>query len=214
MEHTEQDQVITIEWSDRKPKELFTAILQTQAELPVIKEASKNPHFKNNYAQYSDIVSAIRLVLNKNNLIFFHQPDHEHEVLYTYIAHAESGQWMRGSLEMKPSQDTEQARGSSISYIKRYTLVAMLGIATGDDDDGHVASQRTSKGGYNGNGKSTQNGSDRITPAQVQELKDMCSHRPEFLDYILKQCRIMKLDDMPQSYFAKAKEWIAKQLSS
>lgn len=214
MERTEQDQLFTIEWSDRKPTKLFTAILHAQAELPVIKESSKNPHFKNNYAQYSEIVAAIRLILNKNNLIFFHQPDHENEVLYTYIAHAESGEWMRGALEMKPAQDTEQARGSSISYIKRYTLVAMLGIATGDDDDGNAASQRNGKSSYNGHHRSTQNGNDHITPAQVQELKDMCSHRPELLDYVLKRCQIVKLDDMPQSYFMKTKEWIAKQLAS
>lgn len=136
---------VAIDWSDHKPTKLFTALLHAQAEMPAIKANDFNPHFRNNYAQYKDIVDAVRGTLNKHGLLFFHQPYYQHNALYTYIVHAESGQWMRGALNLVPTQRTEQARGSSISYVKRYSLVAMLGLATRDDDDGNAASQRNSK---------------------------------------------------------------------
>lgn len=226
-ENTDQtqqiEQAVTIEWSDQKPTELFKALVSAQAEFPAVTASDYNPHFKNRYAQYKDVVDTVRLILNKNNLIFFHTPHHEDGVLYTYIAHAESGQWMRGSLEMQPTQKTEQARGSSISYIKRYTLVAMLGLATSDDDDGNAASGNGKSSSANGSSKKNsvthdtkQDGaesSQKITHAQLQELKNICTQRPELLDEMLKKAKILKLEDMPQSLYQDARHWLLKQVS-
>ncbi len=133
---------VVIDWSDAKPTTLFMALLQAQADMPPIKEHDYNPHFKNRYAQYKDIVDTVRETLHAHGLLFFHQPSSTDNALYTYIVHAKSGQWMRGALKLMPAQRTEQARGSSISYVKRYSLIAMLGLATRDDDDGNAASQR------------------------------------------------------------------------
>jgi hypothetical protein len=47
----------------------------------------------------------------------------------------ESGQWISGRYPLKPVKaDDPQAMGSAMTYARRYTLAAILGIVTEDDD--------------------------------------------------------------------------------
>jgi ERF superfamily len=41
---------------------------------------------------------------------------------------------------MSPKDSSPQGQGSAITYLRRYALSAVLGIATEDDDDGNAAS--------------------------------------------------------------------------
>src|SRR5690606_11841500 len=45
-----------------------------------------------------------------------------------------------GSFPFAPGRDP-QATGSAVTYHRRYALLAALGIAADDDDDGHAATQ-------------------------------------------------------------------------
>lgn len=54
--------------------------------------------------------------------------------LVTKLTHAESGQW-QASLTVVPLPKADpQGYGSCITYAKRYSLTAMLGMVTEDDD--------------------------------------------------------------------------------
>lgn len=61
-------------------------------------------------------------------------------VVTTLLAHS-SGEWIRSSLTMRPTQSTPQGIGSAITYARRYALLAILGMTTDDDDDGAEASR-------------------------------------------------------------------------
>ena len=52
----------------------------------------------------------------------------------------ESGQWIESPPLRLPAGSDAQAHGSSISYSRRYSLLALLGLAT-EDDDGAAASR-------------------------------------------------------------------------
>ncbi len=58
--------------------------------------------------------------------------------LVTTLLHS-SGQWMRGNLMLKPTDTKPQTIGSLITYMRRYSYSAALGIATEEDDDGAAA---------------------------------------------------------------------------
>jgi len=123
---------------------LAKALLKFQAmAIKVGKEAS-NPFFKSKYASLSNILDTIAKPLSDCGLSFTQMPDGKN--LTTLLIHAESGEWIESTYEM-PIKETNnpQAHGSSITYAKRYSLCAILGLNVDDsaDDDGELATDHT-----------------------------------------------------------------------
>lgn len=107
----------------------------------VIEDAEKdctNPHFKSKYAGLSSVRQAIRKPLAANGLAYVQtlRYDASGVEIETRLVH-ESGQFIGDSLRI-PCQATAQAIGSAVSYGRRYSLLAIIGLAT-DDDDGNSA---------------------------------------------------------------------------
>lgn len=64
--------------------------------------------------------------------------------VYTDLIHSASGQLDRTIIEIPLSKMDAQGMGSAISYGRRYTLLAALGLATDEaDDDGEAAKTKT-----------------------------------------------------------------------
>jgi hypothetical protein len=128
--------------------ELYKALVKFQSEMkPVPKEAS-NPHYKSNFADLSGIIQAASPLLAKNGLGFLQtmRVDGERNILQTKIIHA-SGQSELSEI-IVPHQNDPQKLGALITYLKRYSLQAALGIPTEDDDAESVsAPMRESSGG-------------------------------------------------------------------
>src|SRR5699024_7660953 len=58
----------------------------------------------------------------------------------TMLMH-ESGEWIEfDSVHMKADKETAQGAGALITYLKRYSLSAVFGITSDQDDDGNSAS--------------------------------------------------------------------------
>lgn len=130
--------------------ELAAALSKAQGEITGALKDSANPFFKSKYADLASCWDACRGPLSKNGLSVIQIPEHDNQGicigLTTTLAHS-SGQWMRGTLQVKPKDDTPQAMGSALTYARRYALTAVVGIAQ-VDDDGNAASGRA-----NGNGQ-------------------------------------------------------------
>lgn len=94
------------------------------------------------YANLADVASAVMPALTSEGLFVMQVPCGD--VLVTRITHGESGQWIEGAMPLiKPdARGGVQALGSALTYTRRYTLVAMLGIVPEDDDDGAQGSGR------------------------------------------------------------------------
>jgi hypothetical protein len=58
--------------------------------------------------------------------------------LVTLLLHS-SGQWLRSVYPVKARTEKPQEFGSAMTYARRYTLSALLGIASEEDDDGQGA---------------------------------------------------------------------------
>lgn len=111
-------------------------LLQFQKEIGVIAKDSKNPHFKNTYASLSQLLSEVKPVLTKLNLVVL-QPINNGKVGTIIIdgttTIAES--WIDLPLNLQP-----QPLGSAITYFRRYTLSSLLALEI-DDDDATMASK-------------------------------------------------------------------------
>lgn len=106
----------------------------------VVKGASKdatNPHFRSKYADLASVWDACRAALSENGIAVVQGPSSNDDgsvSVVTMLCHS-SGQWMSETLSVKPVKADAQGIGSAITYLRRYGLAAMVGVAPDDDDD-------------------------------------------------------------------------------
>ena len=122
--------------------ELATALAKAQAAFPAVPKTGKNPHLKNDYSTLDDVIKAIRQPLADNGMSFVQLlgSNGGGVTLRTMLLH-ESGQSLESTVAIDPGEGSRgvnalQALGSAITYMKRYSLTAMLGIAADGDTDG------------------------------------------------------------------------------
>ena len=120
--------------------ELFKALAAAQGKFPKVKKGSENPFFKSKYADLSDVVTAAAPIAAEHGLSVVQIPgNHDgHTTLKTILGH-ESGQFIGDEMELFMGKADAQSQGSAITYARRYAYCAILGIVTGDDDDGNAA---------------------------------------------------------------------------
>lgn len=121
-------------------------------ELPVEIENDKAGN-RGKYLTYAGMMKVIRPKALEHGFIIVHGQTRSWNsedktrlyTIYTDIIHVRSGQFRRTQIEMPAPKLDPQAVGSALTYGKRYTLLAALGIATSDDptdDDGAGAEQQ------------------------------------------------------------------------
>ncbi len=116
---------------------LAKALKDFQADVPKIAKNSTNPFFHSKYASLDDIISAVRAPLAKHGLVVSQIPCGDNRLL-TLLIH-EQGEYIGDEASTCPAKNDPQGAGSAITYMRRYALSAILGIAAEDDDDGNVA---------------------------------------------------------------------------
>lgn len=116
--------------------EIAKALSEFQSNLPRIeKDANVNlGSYSFGYAPLETIVQAIKPLLKQTGLSFLHVMNDS--ILECIILHS-SGQCINtGGIAIKMSNKM-QDMGSSMTYARRYTLCAALGIVAEDNDDGN-----------------------------------------------------------------------------
>lgn len=124
--------------------ELMAALSQAQGEIKNAVKDSNNPFFKSKYADLASIKEACQTALTTHGIAVVQATnilENGTLVLVTTLGHA-SGQWMKGIYPLNPVKNDPQGMGSAVTYARRYTLAAMVGVIS-DDDDGEAAQGRT-----------------------------------------------------------------------
>lgn len=126
---------------------LMAAFLKAQQEFPTVVKDAMNPAFRSKYATLGAVQDAAFPVLHKHGLVAFQAARSEltDKGLMVYVAatlcHVESGEMITQELGVMPGKQDPQGVGSALSYLRRYTLMTMLGLVADDDDDGNAAAQ-------------------------------------------------------------------------
>lgn len=126
---------------------LAAALAKAQTQFPPITRDKKvtvtskrtGGTYTFNYAPLDSIFDKVRQPLANNGLAIAQTLDDGW--LVTWLIH-ESGAYLTGRIALPPFEDI-QGLGSAITYLRRYALQAMLGIAAEEDDDGNRASGNT-----------------------------------------------------------------------
>ena len=114
---------------------LAAALCKVQGSMIGAVKDSSNPFFKSKYADLASVWESCRAQLAANNLCVIQTTEMgEHgAVLVTTLAHS-SGEWIRGVFPIKTKDESPQVFLSALTYARRGSLAAIVGIAQIDDD--------------------------------------------------------------------------------
>lgn len=137
----QSDQINELAGALVKAQSLFPAVTKGKtAEIPMKAGGS----YSYTYADLADIVQLVLPVLKECGLGFTQSPSVVNGLpaLTTTLIHV-SGQWMSDQMLLHIGSNDAQGQGSAITYARRYSLTALLGIVTESDDDGSGAVSST-----------------------------------------------------------------------
>ena len=114
---------------------LTKAMASFQAMVENASKKSVNPAFKSKYADLAEVLNTVREDLGKHGLALMQFPSFQGGVAHveTILSH-ESGQWMAGLASAPVTKQDAQGVGSAITYLRRYSIAAVCGVAQEDDD--------------------------------------------------------------------------------
>lgn len=169
--------------------ELATALAKAQGAMENAAKNKANPHFKSKYADLAAILDAIRAPLSANGLSTVQTMAIAERciVLRTTLLHS-SGQYIATeypiAMALKP-----QEMGSAITYGRRYSLAAIVGIAQDDDDANAVANAAPVPDAI------------KINEKQLAELRALIDQKDTTTEAVCKHFKVDALPDITTDRF-------------
>jgi hypothetical protein len=120
-------------------KNLVSALIKFQKEVPVIPKNKINPFFNSYYAELSTVIDTCSPVLNKHGLAVVQTlkilPESQDNALVTILCH-ESGETLESHIYLPKIMDSQKLT-ASITYLRRSAYLAITGLVADSDDDGN-----------------------------------------------------------------------------
>jgi len=180
-------------WEAGQAKKAYhKAMAQFKLNAPKIdkdKEVAYNST-KYKHASLGNVSEKINKVLSEHGLSASWTTHQNAEIQVTCKITHELGHSEETTLSAKAdtsgAKNAIQAIGSAITYLQRYTLLSLTGLATFEDDDGKLASAQT------------------ITDEQFQTLLEWIASAKTTQPAVLKALGLEKMDDMTVEHYKKA----------
>ncbi len=130
--------------TSQSTEKLDAALAKAQASIGAAAKDSRNPHFNSAYADLASIWNACREALTSNGISVTQWPTEGDDKTRLYIVTrlACGGEWIQARWSMPVTKQDPQGFGSAMTYARRYSLAAAVGVAPDDDDDANVASEK------------------------------------------------------------------------
>lgn len=123
---------------------LNAALAIAQAEMGPAIKGRVNPAFKSKYADLASVIAACA-PLGQHGIAFVQHVHTEGPAVTvgTVLRHSSGEVLDCGTMTAVAKDASPQAIGSVLTYLRRYALMAAVGVAADDDDDGNAASGRS-----------------------------------------------------------------------
>lgn len=179
-------------WEATQARKAFDAALSAaKAEIPVIAKSAKG-HNDKRYADFAAIARIVDPIISKHGLSYRFRTRQDEKIHVTCILSHEAGHHeettLAGPSDTSGSKNAIQAIGSTLTYLQRYSLTQMLGLAASEDDDGAAA----------GTGMA---GRRCITEQQVMDLRDLIESVGADERKLLAFIKVASLDDIAADQF-------------
>lgn len=116
--------------------EIYKKIFEAKKEIGKIVKDSTNPFYNSKFFDINKLLEHVEPILEEKELLVL-QPIIEGWVT-TQIIEVSSGEMVTSSVKLSDDKNPQKL-GSEITYYRRYTLQALLGLQA-EDDDGNGAS--------------------------------------------------------------------------
>ena len=126
-------------------KNLYAALAKAQAMMDKAAKDSTNPHYKSKYADLASCTDAIRPAFAANGLAYI-QVSHDSDkaaCIETIIIHESGEQVSCGKVSVPVAKLDAHGFGAAMTYARRFSLSAAVGLATEDDDGNSAVGMRT-----------------------------------------------------------------------
>jgi hypothetical protein len=180
--------------ADQRRAAFDEAIAAAKAEIQPIERTGKG-HNDKKYATLAAIAKAVDPILSQHGLSYRFRTAQGDRISVTCILSHKDGHFEETTLMGPPDasggKNAIQAIGSTLSYLQRYSLVQMLGLAAADDDDGRAAGV-----------------SSTISALQLRELETLAAEVKADIPKFMKFFRIEEMAAMPAKDFDRAKQML------
>ena len=139
--------VSNLELSEETDK-IFPALIAAQSDVIVVGENADNHQGSNRTFKYADlgaVTHATNPPLQENGLgiCCFSANAGMQYGAYVLVMHT-SGQWIKCmcALPLADMGNMVQSAGGSLKYMRRYAILGVLNVITGEDDDGNTEDQQ------------------------------------------------------------------------
>jgi len=127
--------------TSEKLTDITTALCEVQKELPTLGKDKSGYGYK--YLTLDNIIESVKPILCKHGIIIIQSvSEKENGIIITTRLQHISGEYFQDSFSLPKTEmkgvNNVQALGASITYGRRYSLSAMLNIATDEDTDGTI----------------------------------------------------------------------------
>ena len=122
---------------------LDEAMAKAQAKVSAAVKDKVNPAFRSKYADLASVWEACREALTSNGIFVSQWPVHSEDGrlhIVTRLAH--KGEWIKAHFSIPVGKQDAHGYAGALTYAKRMSLSAAVGVVADDDDDGNAASQR------------------------------------------------------------------------
>lgn len=204
-------------------KTLLESMVNAQAEFATLPKDKNGYNYK--YTDLDTVISTVKPVLAKNKLGFMQALttlENGRSAITTRIFSA-SGEWIEDTMYLPDVSlakgNAAQNLGAAITYMKRYTLCAMLGISSDEDPDGKPdgipdfnarAEKKPAKLAFTPKGGES-------TEAERKEMKALLSNKKDGKDLFTKEEALaysnMRKDKTAQEVIAIIKADLQKKIA-
>lgn len=155
---------------------LSKALAKAQGEIGGATKDSTNPHFRSKYADLASVRDAIKGPLSANGIAYVQFTEGGPDTVKVTTMLTCGEEWMRSTCEMKPVKADPQGIGSALTYLRRYSLMAAVGVAPEDDDGNAASGKHPNQPANNGNLKMEAN--------RIAEEIESCGDREQLQAYM------------------------------
>lgn len=175
-------------WEAGQARKAFDkAIAAAKAKITPIQRNAKG-HNEKRYADFAAIAKVVDPILSEHGLSYRFRTAQSDRISVTCILSHEAGHseetTLAGPADTSGSKNAIQAIGSTLTYLQRYSLVQMLGLAAAADDDGKSAE-----------------GAATVTQKQADDMNDLIEANAKDRKAFLKWAKVERLEDIPAANY-------------
>jgi hypothetical protein len=179
-------------WERNLARKAFdAAIAEAGADIKPIAR-NRTGHNSKKYADFSAIATMVDPILSKHGLRYrFNTKQADGQIHVTCVLTHRDGHHeettLSGPADTSGNKNAIQSIGSTLTYLQRYSLVQMLGLAAADDDDGNAAGA----GGP-------------VNDEQAEKLTKLIMDTGSDLNIFLKRFKAESISDFPAAKYFEA----------